>query len=1029
MIRSLIRKRFPASRLALTIGLGSSLFALNMVSAQQISDPASSQAPETAPADRVVITGSNIPTSEEVGAAPVDTVDQAIRDRTGQEDVLSVLTSSTPAISSGGGNLGQSNASIASANPYGGPHSAAHGRPPLVRLTGRGLTHAAAAAAGGLSFTDVNLFPSALVKRIEVLKDGASAIYGTEAIGGVVNVILDQDFQGFLISGRYGFTEKSDVHNQRYSGIFGLGDDKTHIVVGAEYSEQDPLFTRQRSDLSSAQVGQGPFATGAGFVTTTVGGVIRARVGAAAASPSIFVLNQALNSPNQVTPVGSVPFPAAGVGGGVSGFPAGTYLANAVAPIPALNQVNLSRFTGITLDQNRTNIYAAADRQLIDKYVVAFADFLYASNYSQSYLAPQPVSNNTGVVIPYGAPFNPFAGTINGTTASATSVLANNRFLTNPRIFRNDTDFFRVVAGLKGEIIKNVNYEVAFNGSRDELTFKNPNLVVASDVNAAIAGGYTAAGVAQPAVFNAAGVLVTPAGPFSIVRGNLQPALDFFARSNPTAAIQNIFGTNIRYLVTKFDGVDGKITAFPFELPGGPVGFAFGGEWRHEFLKGYYITEFFVGSVPIGDINVGRDVYAGFAEVQIPIVSPTMNIPGVYRADIDGAVRYEEFQGTGSTWVPKVGFTYQPIKDIALRGSFSKSFIAPTLYQTQGPSSNGFTNSYNIGGGQEQAQSLSGSNPNLASPRADTYTAGIVISPHQIEGLTLNLDFFHVEEERIIGTIDPVTAITNVNTLGPASIFSPFVHVGSFTGSTNNAAGSLAGNGPSIFVTSTQQNLGRQRIGGLDFGANYTHTFGDFGTVNLGIQGTYYLQYKVATLKGLPTYDIIGVYNGLAGETEQYHLTPTASYSIYGATISAIGNYIPSLRDANSIGGIQAYDPSPIIGVYNLDKNHNLPKIRDYFTVDLLLSYEFTYKPKGMEPAPAPKDGKDGGKAMVGTTKTTTAESPLRYLDGLKLSFGIQNVTNARPPLIVGSPDSTNTDASIYDPYQRQYYFVVTKKF
>ncbi len=1040
MIRSLLRKKLPASRLALTIGVGSTLLALQGAQAQQISDPASSQAPETAPVERVVITGSNIPTSEEVGAAPVDTVDQAIRDRTGQEDVLSVLTSSTPAISSGGGNLGQSNASIASGNTYGGSQVSVHGLPTLVLLNGRRLTDSSAAAAGGLSFTDVNLFPSALVKRIEVLKDGASAIYGTEAIGGVINVILEQEFQGFAISGRYGFTEKSDVHNQRYSAIFGVGDDKTHIVVGAEYSEQDPLFTRQRSDLNSTRVGQGPFATGAGFVTTTVGGVIRARVSPTAASPSIFVLNQALNSPSDVTPPGSVPLPVRGVGGGVSGFPAGTYLANTVAPIPALNQVNLSRFTGITLDQNRTDVIASADRELIEKHVVAFADILYASNYSQSYLAPQPVSNNTGVVIPAGAPYNPFNGTIDGTTASATSVLANNRFLTNPRVFRNDTDFYRIVAGLKGEIVKNVNYEVAFNGSRDELTFKNPNLVIASDVNAAVRGGYDAAGNAVPATFDAAGNVLTPAGNYSIVRGNLQPSLDFFARSNPTAAIQNIFGTNIRYLVTKFDGVDGKITAFPFELPAGPVGFAFGGEWRHEFLKGNDSPEVFVGSVPIGDINVGRDVYAGFAEVQVPLVSPSMKIPGVYRADLDAAGRYEEYQGTGSTWVPKVGFTYQPIKDIALRGSFSKSFIAPTLYQTQGPSSNGFTSSYNIGGGQEQAQSLSGSNPNLASPRADTYTAGIVISPEKVPGLTLNVDFFHVEEDRLIGTIDPVTAINNVNTLGTASIFSPFVHVGSFTGSTNNAAGSLAGNGPSIFVTSTQQNLGRQRIGGLDFGANYTHDFGAFGTAQAGIQGTYYLQYKVETLKGLPSYDIIGVYNGLAGETEQYHLTPTVSYSIYGATVSAIGNYIPSLRDANSIGGIQTYDPSPIIGGYNLDKNHELPKIRDYFTIDLLLSYEFTSKPSEA-PVPAPKDGKDRGKNVAyNTGKDVSKSAPTsqemakqmnvaRYFDGLKLSFGIQNLTNARPPLIVGSPDSTNTDASIYDPYQRQYYFVISKKF
>ena len=175
-----------------------------------------------------------------------------MRDTTGQEDVEGVLTRSVPAISSssgagGGSNLSQSNASISSGSTLGGSSIAIHGLPTLVLLDGRRLTDSAAVAAGGSQFTDVNLFPSSLVKRIEVLKDGASAIYGTEAVGGVVNVILDQEFQGFEFSARYGFTEKSDIKNQRYSGIFGFGDDKTHIVIAAQYVEQNPIFARDRS--------------------------------------------------------------------------------------------------------------------------------------------------------------------------------------------------------------------------------------------------------------------------------------------------------------------------------------------------------------------------------------------------------------------------------------------------------------------------------------------------------------------------------------------------------------------------------------------------------------------------------------------------------------------------------------------------------------------------------------------------------------------------------------------------------------
>ena len=1031
MIRSLLGKKFPVSRLALTLGVGSSLLALGHATAQQVSNPTTSQAPETAEADRVTVTGSNIPTSEEVGEAPVDTVDQAARDRTGQEDVLSVLTRSTPAISSGGGNLGQSNASVNSGGTLGGSSISIHGLPTLVLLDGRRLTDSSAAALGGGSFTDVNLFPSALVKRIEVLKDGASAIYGTEAVGGVVNVILDQEFQGFEFSTRYGFTEKADVKDQRFSGIFGFGDDKTHLVIGAEYTNQDPIRNTQR-DFSKLSFG-----------TTTYAGINRF-------NGSVFLLNPTLNSPNDVVAPGSVPVPV----GGVSPFPAGTF--TKITSTAAAGGFNLANATDVTLDQNRFNVFASADRQLIGNHVVAFADFLYASNYSQSQLNAQPLSTNTGITIPIGAPFNPFFNAADTPLAGTTPVLANNRFLSSPRVFRNDANFYRIVAGFKGEIIKNYNYEIAMNASREQITTQNPGLIVAADVNAAIAGGYDAAGNPVPATFNANGSVATPAGPFSIVRGNVQPALDFFARNNPAAALQNFTANDIRFAESSFKGVDGKITAFPFTLPSGPVGFAAGGEYRHEFLQARAGEENFVGSVPVADIDTGRDVFAFFGETQIPLVSPDQHIPGVYSANLDGAFRFENFSDSGSAWVPKVGFTYLPIKDVALRGSFSKSFTAPTIYQTRGPASSGFTSSFDIGGGSEQAQSEGGSNPNLASTRANTYTAGIVISPHQVPGFTINGDFFHVDETRITGSINPVQAIQSVNAVGAASPFASFVHFGSFTGPLTNVDGSpitpgaIAGNAPAYFVTANQQNLGGAHIAGVDFGAHYTRDFGLGGQATIGIDGTYYFQYKVSTIKAGEFFDIIGYYNGQTALVSPYRLTPVVEYKIRGFTASALGNYIPSARDARNI----SLDPTPGFGGTNPDKaasiaaalgRTDLPIIRDYYTIDLLFSYEFLPPPPADAPVPAGKDGKDrvvsgkdgkDGKTSVATSKDMAHSMfTTRLLDGLKLSFGIDNVTNARPAKI-GSlanfdsgPDATNTDASIYDPYQRRYYFVVSKKF
>ncbi len=1031
MIRSLIGKKFPFSRLALTLGVGSSLLAMGNASAQVVSNPTTSQAPETAEADRVIVTGSNIPTSEEVGEAAVDTIDQATRDRTGQEDVLGVLTRANPAISSGGGNLGQSNASISSAGTYGGSSINIHGLPTLVLLNGRRLTDASAAAAGGNTFTDVNLFPSALVKRIEVLKDGASAIYGSEAIGGVVNVILDQQFTGFEFSTRYGFTQKSDIQDKRYSGIAGISDDKTNIVLGVEYNEQDPIFNRQRRFAGPA-FGTTNFAGSVTF--QTVPGIT------SASSSQRYLLAPGIITPNLGVPTGSIPLPggAAGTGAGAAGFPAGTFIPATTTQV--LNSFDLSKATSITLDQNRLNFYGSFDRKLIDNHLVAFGDVLYTKNYSQSYLNAQPVSTATGVVIPQGAPFNPFDGDVNGVATSGVAVA--NRFTANPRTFRNDTDFFRVVAGFKGEIIKNYNYEIALNSSQDELTFKNEGLVIATNLNNAIAGGYNADGTTAPAVITG-GHVVTPAGPFSSLDGGatVQPALDFFSRNNPAAATKGVFGDNIRYLLTRQYGLDGKITAFPFNLPAGPVGFAAGGEYRHEKFRLQDSPEIFIGSTPIADINVGHDVTSGFAEVRIPVVSPEMKIPGVYSFDVDAAGRYETFSDVGDNLVPKVGLTFRPIKDVALRATYSQSFIAPTLYQTSGPNSQGFTNAIDLGAGPEQAQSFGGSNPNLKPSTADTYTAGIVISPHQVEGLNINLDFFHVEQKDLIGNINSNAILSSVNSSGTASPFFNQVALNNFPGRAGatpvTGPGQLVGNLDNVYIINNTTNFGGQRVGGVDFGVHYNHDFGVFGGLNIGIDGTYFLQYKTSTATSGKFYDIIGYYTGQTGYVEPYHLTPSVEYRWNGFTASALGNYIPGGRDAQLF-----IDPTPGFGGTNPDKatsllantgSNHLNKIRDYYTIDLLFAYEFKYKAPNA-PVPAPKDAKDakgGGKSMVSNdiNKSMASDMALKLLDGLKVSFGINNVTNALPPRFADSPDSTNTDASIYDPYQRQFYFVISKKF
>jgi iron complex outermembrane recepter protein len=230
-VRSQVVRRFVRAA-----GLAMSLFLSFTARAQ---NPAAATTPAAAPeAERVVVTGSNIPTAEEVTAAPVDTLNTQEINRTGSQEVLNALQKRNPDFT-GGGNLGTTNANIASGATLGGSIISIRGFPTLVLYEGRRVADSAAISVGGFAFTDVALFPAALISRIEVLKDGASALYGSEAVGGVVNIFTKDDFQGAEVGFRYGTALGEAVAERRGYAIAGLENDTTQITVGMQYYEID----------------------------------------------------------------------------------------------------------------------------------------------------------------------------------------------------------------------------------------------------------------------------------------------------------------------------------------------------------------------------------------------------------------------------------------------------------------------------------------------------------------------------------------------------------------------------------------------------------------------------------------------------------------------------------------------------------------------------------------------------------------------------------------------------------------------
>ena len=1021
-------KKFGFIRIALAASIGIPLFIATSANAQ--APPPPPAAPE-ATTERVIVTGSLIPTAEEVTANPVDTLTEADIQRSGEAtDILQVLEKRDPDFV-GVGNIGQTNANISAGN--GASAITIRGLPTLVLFEGRRFADDATVALGTGLFSDVSIFPTALVSRIEVLKDGASAQYGSEAVGGVVNVFLKDNFQGFEAGFRYGTTLESSTAQRRSYVIAGVGNDTTQVTAAFQYFEQDPLFMRERF-YSRLPLGG---------VTTTFGGAGRDNFQGHTSYwlidnliPSNWQAGSSINSPLDLYPAHGIAPPAVN-GPANPGQYAQMPNAYRQSSQAELITYDLSAKPTSTLDLSSTTAYTSFLHKICGDQLQAFGNFLFAHNHSENDLNAQPLSNANGVVI-LGtmrvdpntgalvaenrgppAPYSPFNLSIDSNTLTGQyRLFANNRYQTNPRRFTNDNDFYRVLGGLRSQLTDaqhgNWNLEGAAYYSHYGITFVNQNLVNANVLNALIAN--------------------------QDVNGNAIPGqtLDFFAldpinngpRSIDPVTFNTIFGDNIRRLDTYQRVFDAHITGFPFALPGGEVGVAGGVEYRAEGFKYQDSPEIFIGSVPTPASNHGRNIFSGFAEVAIPIVGSQQEIPFIYSLELRLAGRYDTYEGIkGDSKVPKVMMRYQPIKDVTVRGTYSNSFIAPDLFQLFGPTAFGFSPSITFNGvQQDQAQGEFTTNPNLTPSTAQSWTAGIVYSPHFVPGLTVSADYFWTLQQQIVLVLPPQLILGNVEDLGPASRFASMVGFGNYPGNPGfrpiTAPHQLADNLASVFFIDPLVNIGAERVSGFDLNLDYNIdliNWGlDFGQLELGVRSVVFLGHDKKTFPTDAYYNISGlVGDEFFGSYPDYKITFLVEHRWKGATLTLSANYIPDMKN------IVGTDPQ-------FTDQSTLQNVGDYITVDGRLSYTFhRAAPEAAVTAPEPKDAKDGktamgGKAVAGV-ETTSCWSVDHWLDGLTVAVGCNNMLDEDPRIVVGGNSSTSL--ATYDPFGRFVYFEISKKF
>ena len=834
-----LRLVFSGSALAAGLGFSAHAIAQNADAAQ-------------APMQRVEITGSAIKRIDAETAVPVTVIKADDLKKEGITTIeqvmanLSVSQSSTGTSQSVGASTG--GASFADLRGIGANKT-------LVLLNGRRLANNAFDS----SAPDLNMIPFAALERVEVLRDGASSLYGSDAVGGVINFITKKNFQGGVVT----FGEDTPQHaggkSVNTNVAYGFGDldtDRYNFSIVVDHQEQKAVTGTERP-----------------FNTRFPGGL----------SSSTAPANYYQGGENGVS--GN---PAASSAAGCQGAP------NLLSDGATGCYMTTSPFVDYVPRNRRDSGLLRGTFKLNENHELGL-EYLTSESVVSSTIAPVPYGNlYINRTRPDGS-LNPFYPNDNGLNSAYTEanlpagvlpgfVHAKWRDLPNgSRMDKNTNQQQRFVASLQGTLgAWDYNGALTWNENkvREELFgYSNGNIITQGVLDGVINtfGDQTAAGTA---LLNSAAL----SGTVQHARGQTT-GLDFHA----SRELGDWLNT------------------------GHNVALALGAQGNHEKFISAANTEFaekVVASTGIdpNSFNSGsRNVYAAYAELNVPILK---------NLDVTASVRYDHYSDFGGTTNPKVGFTFKPARSVLLRGSYSTGFRAPSLYDVN--SAQSYTNSggtfddpVNCPGGKvvpgsgkspsancgQQFQVLYGGNKDLQPEKSKNATLGLVIEP--INNLTLGVDLWAIELKHMIGT------------LAAEDVFAdPTLYAGVYN---RNAAGDISVDGSQCpnpatcgYVDLRTQNLGGLKTNGVDLSANYRLRTAAWGNYTFGMNSTWVHKYEYQNDEGGEWHQNVGVYSG-AGPVFRWQNTANLGWNK--------GNFAAGLTAHYKTGYVDV-DPSNHVASY-----------------------------------------------------------------------------------------------------------------
>lgn len=809
-----------------------------------------SQTP-TAPAkvEKIEVTGSSIKQIEGETALPVLVITREEIQRAGATNAEELLRSISTNASSGstsvantgagGGQGGGGSASLVSMRGLGSART-------LVLINGRRT-----APAGGTPAIDISTIPIAAIERIEVLRDGASAVYGSDAVAGVINFILRKDFTGREVSVSFGSPTRSGGGNDaKVSFHMGMGDlakDRYNINFGAGYQKVQPIFGKDRSFASNLNVGEQLDRTSntafpANIVLPSNGALRSPNYPNCGPFSLVSPLNPGLcrydNSPYvAIQPLSEqangLLMARLNLSGSMEAYFESNYTRNKTT-----NTIQHVLINGSALTP--THPYTTTLRNLLDTQYPAFPVLrrFIGSAYS---------------LLPPSSPYYPTAFAAANGLAGQPLVLQFRSVPTGQRVTEDVTDNSRVVTGLRGTGM-GWDYDAAFFYAKNTITEN-------------LKDGWP--------IFNSYLPLLNTGviNPFG-------PTTDAAALA---AAQATIYRGNWFINTTSVTSIDTKASRELFRLPAGTVNLAVGAEFRKEKLdlapsqanKDFLVAGFGGAGVPIA---ANRNVSSAFAEVNLPIDK---------QLEANLAVRYDNYQRVGSTTNPKASIRWQPDPTVLVRAAIGSGFRAPTLVDLYSPVSFGITTNGQrdlircpLGGPTtdidcaNQFVTVNGGNASLKPEKSLSTTLGMVLEP--AKDFSIGVDWFRINLKDVIRTGVPITTI-----LANPTTYANLIQRGP-------PDGNPSGVGRIVGISQQLTNLGKVNVEGVDFDIKGRMLETAEHKLTGRFNGTYMTKYDTQNLDGSYSNAINVASSSVPGVILRWRETASVTYERgpWSATLS-----------------------------------------------------------------------------------------------------------------------------------------------